>query len=49
MAQHIFGARNKIHIMNLEATLPALEAALDEGDLAPLREGGVIGDAARFG
>ena len=30
MAQHIFGARNKIHIINLEATLPALEAALDE-------------------
>ena len=30
MAAHIFGARNKIHIINLEATLPALEAALDE-------------------
>lgn len=30
MAEHIFGARNKIHIINLEATLPALEAALDE-------------------
>ena len=30
MAEHIFGARNKIHIINLEATVPALEAALAE-------------------
>ena len=30
MNEHIFGARNKIHIINLEATLPALRAALDE-------------------
>ena len=28
MAPYIFGARNKIHIINLEATVPALEAAL---------------------
>ena len=30
MAKHIFGARNKIHIINLEATLPALRTALEE-------------------
>ena len=30
MGQHIFGARNKIHIINLEATVPALETALAE-------------------
>ena len=30
MAQHIFGSRNKIHIINLEQTVPALEAALAE-------------------
>ena len=30
MAPYIFGARNKIHIINLEATVPALEAALAE-------------------
>ena len=30
MAQHIFGSRNKIHIINLETTVPALEAALAE-------------------
>ena len=30
MAPHIFGARNKIHIINLAATVPALEAALAE-------------------
>ena len=30
MAPHIFGARNKIHIINLESTVPALEAALAE-------------------
>ena len=30
MAQHIFGSRNKIHIINLEKTVPALEAALAE-------------------
>ena len=28
MAQYIFGARNKIHIINLSTTVPALEAAL---------------------
>lgn len=30
MAQYIFGARNKIHIINLEHTVPALNAALEE-------------------
>ena len=30
MAPYIFGIRNKIHIINLEATLPALEAVLVE-------------------
>ena len=30
MSSHIFGARNKIHIINLEATVPALDAALAE-------------------
>ena len=30
MSPHIFGARNKIHIINLEATVPALDAALAE-------------------
>ena len=30
MAEHIFGSRNRIHIINLEATVPALEAALTE-------------------
>lgn len=30
MAQHIFGSRNKIHIINLEQTVPALETALAE-------------------
>lgn len=30
MSQHIFGSRNKIHIINLEQTVPALEAALAE-------------------
>ncbi|MCP5181014.1 MAG: 30S ribosomal protein S2 [Pseudomonadales bacterium] len=30
MAQYIFGARNKIHIINLEHTVPALNAALGE-------------------
>jgi len=30
MEQYIFGARNKIHIINLEHTLPALNAALEE-------------------
>ena len=30
MSPHIFGARNKIHIINLEATVPALDAALTE-------------------
>ena len=30
MGQHIFGARNKIHIINLGATVPALEAACAE-------------------
>jgi len=30
MAPYIFGARNKIHIVNLEITQPALTAALDE-------------------
>lgn len=30
MAPYIFGARNKIHIINLEHTTPALNAALDE-------------------
>ncbi|MCC5872261.1 MAG: 30S ribosomal protein S2 [Gammaproteobacteria bacterium] len=29
MAPYIFGARNKIHIINLEETLPRLRAALD--------------------
>lgn len=29
MSQYIFGARNKIHIINLEHTLPALNEALD--------------------
>ena len=29
MAPYIFGARNKIHIINLEHTLPAFNAALD--------------------
>jgi small subunit ribosomal protein S2 len=29
MAKYIFGARNKIHIINLEHTLPALNEALD--------------------
>ena len=29
MAPYIFGARNKIHIINLEQTLPALQTALD--------------------
>ncbi len=29
MNQYIFGARNNIHIINLEKTVPALEAALD--------------------
>ncbi len=30
MAPYIFGARNKIHIVNLEITQPALEGALEE-------------------
>ena len=30
MEQYIFGARNKIHIINLEHTVPALERALEE-------------------
>jgi len=30
MDQYIFGARNKIHIINLEHTLPALNQALDQ-------------------
>ncbi len=30
MAAYIFGVRNKIHIINLDATVPALEAALAE-------------------
>ncbi len=30
MKKYIFGARNKIHIINLEQTLPALNRALDE-------------------
>ena len=30
MGGHIFGSRNRIHIINLEATVPALEAALTE-------------------
>ena len=29
MGQYIFGARNKIHIINLDQTLPALNEALD--------------------
>ena len=29
MGKYIFGARNKIHIINLEHTLPALNGALD--------------------
>ena len=30
MSPHIFGSRNKIHIINLEATVPSLDAALAE-------------------
>ena len=30
MASYIFGARNKIHIVNLEKTLPAFNEALEE-------------------
>ncbi|HEY8385920.1 MAG TPA: 30S ribosomal protein S2 [Porticoccaceae bacterium] len=30
MGQYIFGARNKIHIINLEHTVPAFNAALEE-------------------
>lgn len=30
MEQYIFGARNKIHIINLEHTVPAMNAALEE-------------------
>ncbi len=30
MEPYIFGSRNKIHIINLEATIPALEAALKQ-------------------
>ncbi len=30
MEPYIFGSRNKIHIINLEATMPALEAALKQ-------------------
>ncbi|MEQ8952781.1 MAG: 30S ribosomal protein S2, partial [Gammaproteobacteria bacterium] len=30
MEPFIFGARNKIHIINLEQTLPALSSALEE-------------------
>jgi small subunit ribosomal protein S2 len=30
MARYIFGARNKVHIINLEKTMPAFEAALAE-------------------
>ena len=30
MSQYIFGARNKIHIINLEHTVPAFNAALEE-------------------
>ena len=30
MEEHIFGARNQIHIINLEATVRALDAALEE-------------------
>ena len=30
MEKYIFGARNKIHIINLEHTLPALNEALEE-------------------
>ncbi len=29
MGKYIFGARNKIHIINLEHTLPALNEAID--------------------
>ena len=35
MEPYIFGARNKIHIINLEQTVPALNSALDQfADLA---------------
>ena len=37
MDQYIFGARNKIHIINLEHTVPAFNDALTYGE-APRRE-----------
>ena len=30
MEPYIFGARNKIHIINLEHTVPAMQSALDQ-------------------
>jgi small subunit ribosomal protein S2 len=37
MAQYIFGARNKIHIINLERTLPAFNEALSQLRMAAAR------------
>jgi len=43
MAPFIFGARNRIHIINLEKTVPAFNAALDE-----LRRMGAAGKKVLF-
>ncbi|MBX3706559.1 MAG: 30S ribosomal protein S2 [Pseudomonadales bacterium] len=43
MGPYIFGARNRIHIINLEKTLPAFNAALDE-----LRRMGASGKKVLF-
>ena len=43
MAEYIFGERNKIHIINLEKTVPAFNAALDE-----LRRMGAAGKKVLF-
>ena len=42
MGQHIFGARNKIHIINLSATVPALKAACDEAQRLAARRNKIL-------
>ena len=42
MGQHIFGARNKIHIINLSATMPALKAACDEAQRLAARRNKIL-------
>ena len=42
MGQHIFGARNKIHIINLSATVPALKAACGEAQRLAARRNKIL-------